>query len=98
MNIRPKQEGQATVASRASQYSHCGASVDVDAPHIGQLSVSASIERILAGDFEARLSDYACAILAAKFGKGKTYAQTCHNSVRFARCSSSYGRRCEQRK
>ena len=35
------------VASRASQYLQRGSSVDVEAPHIGQLSVSAFIERIL---------------------------------------------------
>ena len=49
MNIMPKHEGQATVASREPQYWHSGASVDVAAPHIGQLSVSACILGILAG-------------------------------------------------
>jgi hypothetical protein len=49
MNIMPKHEGQATVASREPQYWHSGASVDVAAPHIGQLSVSACISSILAG-------------------------------------------------
>jgi hypothetical protein len=46
-NIIPKQEAQAMVASLAPQYLHSGSSVDVAAPHIGQLSVSAFIERIL---------------------------------------------------
>jgi hypothetical protein len=45
MNIIAKQDGHATVASCASQYRHCGASVEIDAPHIGQLIVPASIER-----------------------------------------------------
>lgn len=36
------------VASRAPQYLQSGSSVDVAAPHIGQLSVSAFIKRILA--------------------------------------------------
>jgi hypothetical protein len=47
MNIIPKQEAQAMVASRAPQYLQSGSSVDVAAPHIGQLSVSAFIKRIL---------------------------------------------------
>jgi len=38
-NIIAKQEGQATVARRASQKRHCGASLATDAPHIGQLRV-----------------------------------------------------------
>jgi len=42
-NINPKQEGQATVASRAPQCSQRGASVEAEAPHIGQLSVSTGI-------------------------------------------------------
>jgi hypothetical protein len=37
----PKHEGHATVASRAPQCSHCVASLDVEAPHIGQFNVSA---------------------------------------------------------
>ena len=49
MNIMPKHEGQATVASREPQNRHSAASVDVAAPHIGQLSVSACISGILAG-------------------------------------------------
>jgi hypothetical protein len=49
MNIMPKHEGQATVASREPQYRQSAASVDVAAPHIGQLSVSACICGILAG-------------------------------------------------
>jgi hypothetical protein len=52
MNIMPKHEGQATVASRELQYWHSGASVDVAAPHIGQLSVSACISSILAVEFK----------------------------------------------
>src|SRR3954468_10759985 len=40
--IMPKQDGQATVASRAPQCSQFGASVRVGAPHIGQLRVFAS--------------------------------------------------------
>jgi hypothetical protein len=52
MNIMPKHEGQATVASREPQYWHSGASVDVAAPHIGQLSVSACISSILAVEFK----------------------------------------------
>lgn len=43
MNIIPKHDGHATVASRAPQYKHCGESVEAAAPHIGQLSVSACI-------------------------------------------------------
>lgn len=39
----PKQEAQAMVASRAPQYLQSGSSVEVAAPHIGQLSVSAFI-------------------------------------------------------
>ena len=42
-----KHEAQAIVASREPQYLHSGSSVDVAAPHIGQLSVSAFIARIL---------------------------------------------------
>jgi len=41
MNIMPKHEPQLTVASREPQYLQSGSSVDVAAPHIGQLSVSA---------------------------------------------------------
>ncbi len=47
MNIMPKHEAQAIVASREPQYLQSGSSVDVAAPHIGQLSVSAFISRIL---------------------------------------------------
>ena len=42
-NINPKHAAQAIVARRASQYLQFGSSVDVAAPHIGQLSVSAFI-------------------------------------------------------
>ena len=48
----PKQEEQAIVARREPQYRQCGASVEVAAPHIGQLSVSACISRILAVEFK----------------------------------------------
>src|SRR5882724_4289640 len=41
--ISPKQDGQATVASRAPQCSQRGESDEVGAPHIGQLSVSTAI-------------------------------------------------------
>ena len=47
-NIIAKHEGQATVARRASQKRHCGESLATEAPHIGQLRVSASITNILA--------------------------------------------------
>jgi len=43
MNIMPKQDGQATVASFDSQYWHCGASEEIAAPQFGQLSVCACI-------------------------------------------------------
>jgi hypothetical protein len=36
MNIMPKQEGQATVASRDSQNAHRTASVELAAPQFGQ--------------------------------------------------------------
>jgi hypothetical protein len=42
-NIMPKQEGQATVASRAPQCPHAGESLVAGAPHIGQLRVDASM-------------------------------------------------------
>jgi len=48
MKIIPKQDGQAIVANREPQYLHSGSSVDVAAPHIGQLSVSACIKPIVA--------------------------------------------------
>jgi hypothetical protein len=41
--IIPKHEGQATVASRAPQCRHLVASVEADAPHMGQLRVFASM-------------------------------------------------------
>ena len=47
MNIIAKHDGQATVAKRASQKRHCGASLATEAPHIGQLRVVASMTRIL---------------------------------------------------
>jgi len=54
MNIIAKHEGQATVASREPQNWHSGASVEVAAPQLGQLSVSACTLRILAGAFRKR--------------------------------------------
>jgi hypothetical protein len=61
MNIMPKHEAQAIVASREPQYLQSGSSVDVAAPHIGQLSVSAFISVILTVevqlDYEWRLCD-----------------------------------------
>jgi len=44
MNIRAKQDGQATVASFDSQYLHWGESDEMAAPQFGQLRVCASIE------------------------------------------------------
>src|SRR5690348_13799651 len=38
--IVPKHEGHVTVASRAPQWSHCVASAETGAPHIGQFIVS----------------------------------------------------------
>lgn len=59
----PKHEAQEIVASREPQYLQSGSSVDVAAPHIGQLSVSAFISRILTVevklDYEWRLCDLA---------------------------------------
>jgi hypothetical protein len=46
-NIIPKQDGQEIVANRAPQCSHFVASVEADAPHMGQLSVSASTGEIV---------------------------------------------------
>jgi hypothetical protein len=37
MNIIPKQDGHATVASFDSQYWHCGESDEIAAPQLGQL-------------------------------------------------------------
>ena len=42
-NIIPKQAGQDTAASRAPQWSQWEESVEAEAPHIGQLRVSAGI-------------------------------------------------------
>jgi excisionase family DNA binding protein len=42
-NIIPKQDGHATVASRAPQWSQRAALVEADAPHIGHESVSAGM-------------------------------------------------------
>jgi hypothetical protein len=44
MNIKAKQEGQATVASFDSQYRHCGESDEMAAPQLGQLRVFACID------------------------------------------------------
>jgi hypothetical protein len=43
----PKQDGQATVASRAPQCSHWVQSDEAGAPHIGQFRVSAGIAEML---------------------------------------------------
>ena len=43
MNIIPKHDAHATVASFDSQYLHCGASDEIAAPQFGQLRVFASI-------------------------------------------------------
>lgn len=43
----PKQDGQATVARRAPQWSHCVDCGEAGEPHIGQLSVSASINEVI---------------------------------------------------
>src|SRR2546423_10106943 len=43
MNIMPKHEGHATVASFDSQYWHCGASDDMAAPQLGQFRLCAFI-------------------------------------------------------
>jgi hypothetical protein len=43
VKIMPKHEGQATVARRAPQCSHAVAALAQGAPHIGQLSVEASM-------------------------------------------------------
>ena len=42
----PKHDGQETVASRDSQNLQMGASDELAAPQLGQLSVSASIELV----------------------------------------------------
>jgi hypothetical protein len=66
MNIMPKHDGQETVAKREPQNWHSGWSVEVAAPQFGQLSVSACINRILAGQFKSGLRDDACAILCGE--------------------------------
>jgi hypothetical protein len=43
MKLIPKQDGHATVASRAPQWSHVEASLEAAAPHIGQFNVSIGI-------------------------------------------------------
>src|SRR5882762_2934664 len=53
-NIIPKQDGQATVASRAPQCSHRVASVAAEAPHIGQLSVWADMDAVTVATFLAK--------------------------------------------
>jgi hypothetical protein len=63
MNIVAKHEGQATVASRDWQNWHSGASVELAAPQLGQLSVSACIFRILAGERKRWTKELRCAIL-----------------------------------
>jgi hypothetical protein len=63
MNIMAKQEGQAIVASRDWQNWQSGASVELAAPQFGQLSVSACIFRILAGERKRWTKELRCAIL-----------------------------------
>jgi hypothetical protein len=43
MNIMPKHEEHAIVASFDSQYRHCGESDEIAAPQFGQLMVVASM-------------------------------------------------------
>lgn len=62
-NIKPKHEGQETVARRDRQNSQKEASVELAAPQFGQLSVSACIHRILAVEYEGGLRVERCAIL-----------------------------------
>jgi hypothetical protein len=59
MNIRAKQDGHATVASRDSQNWHRAESLEMAAPQLGQLRVPACMRGILAG------SSFAFAILSA---------------------------------
>jgi hypothetical protein len=47
MNIIPKHDAQAIVASFDSQYLHCGASDEIAAPQLGHFSVCASIGRLV---------------------------------------------------
>jgi hypothetical protein len=48
LKIMPKHDGHPTVASRAPQCSHNGESkLATGAPHIGQFSVSADVNRVL---------------------------------------------------
>jgi hypothetical protein len=69
MNIIAKHEGQATVASREPQNRHSGASVEVAAPQLGQLSVSACTLRILAGtSLKRRDMDYEVTLEASMGG------------------------------
>jgi hypothetical protein len=52
MNIIAKHEGQAMVASREPQNWQVGPSVAVAAPQLGQLSVSACIEKHFSSSFQ----------------------------------------------
>jgi len=47
MNIIPKQDAQAIVASFDSQYLHCGESDEIAAPQFGHFSVCASTGRLV---------------------------------------------------
>jgi hypothetical protein len=47
MNIIPKHDAQAIVASFDSQYLHCGESDEIAAPQLGHFSVCASIGRLV---------------------------------------------------
>src|SRR5205809_447157 len=63
-NIIPKQEGQATVAKRAPQWSQEVESVEAGDPHIGQFSVSASIDsRIVHSTFNCASRESASAAI-----------------------------------
>ena len=50
MNIMPKHDGQATVASRELQYWHCVESEETAAPQLKQFRVSACMRGIVAVD------------------------------------------------
>ena len=65
-NIKPKHEGQETVARRDWQNWQKEASDELPAPQFGQLRVSACIWRILAVDYEGGLQVERCAILCSQ--------------------------------
>jgi len=75
INIIPKHEAHAIVASREPQYLHWGPSVAVAAPHIGQLSVSACMNSILSSRREAGLLCAACAMLCRGLTEGNPESQ-----------------------